>query len=314
MHRALDDHRAPSLHECSAFGAAAASLTSQRSTSPRQVALVADVAAPLEHAHRGGARDDPRARACSSVGAVVAERDRARRADGAVRVLRDLRPRRRRTRRSPPASIAATSSANSYRRGPRVPAARSRARRGRAPATPLRAAARRRRVSSPAQMRSITSRPVAVEQAHDVHALGVAEARVELDHLDAVGGREEAAVHDAAEMPPLRRQPRDHPLDDRARLLVVLARHERERRAGHRQRAHAARAGSLVAVVADTGSRRSTFGNTTVRPSLIAWIVNSAPTIFSSISTDSPLLRAGRAGCSRSRAPRRGWPGAAPSP
>ena len=72
-------------------------------------------------------------------------------------------------------------------------------------------------------MRCITSRPAAVEQAHDVHALGVAEAGVELDHLDAVGGREEAAVHHAAEMPPFAGEARDHALDDRARLLVVRA-------------------------------------------------------------------------------------------
>ena len=52
-------------------------------------------------------------------------------------------------------------------------------------------------------------------------------------------------------------------LDDRARLPVVGGGHERQRRRGHRQRAHAAGAGPLVAVVAVgvvVGGRREHHG------------------------------------------------------
>ena len=129
-------------------------------------------------------------------------------------------------------------------------AARSRERRGTARPRP-----RSRSGTSPASSAAGRDplhhlRPAAAEQAHDVHALGVAEAGVELDHLHAVGGREEAAVHDAAEVAAFGAEALDHALDDRARLRVVGGCHERQRRPGQRERAHAARSRALVAVVA----------------------------------------------------------------
>src|SRR5450759_414945 len=93
-------------------------------------------------------------------------------------------------------------------------------------------------------------RPISVEEAHDVHALRVPEASVELDHLDTVRRGEEPTVHDTREPTAHLTESLDHALNNRTGLPILLVSQKGQRRIGQRERTHPAGSRALVAVVA----------------------------------------------------------------